>query len=223
MEVDMSFKTLICSLVVSFSFFATPKAVVLDFGGVMTEEPDREKVSNFILESFQLSKKAFVQANIDRKEAIKNGQTDVEFWMNFAEKNGIPISEKWLVEMQTAMREAINPNIEMYGLVWELKEKDVPVILFSNIDRRYANLVHWVGLYDSFPQRILSCDIGVEKPSPEAYKKMLEILELHADEVFFVDDKEENVAAAKALGIDAVRFESLDQIKQELQKRKFLH
>lgn len=223
MEVDMSFKTLICSLVVSFSLFATPKAVVLDFGGVMTKEPDREKVSNFILESFQLSKKAFVQANIDRKEAIKNGQTDVEFWMKFAEKNGIPISEKWLVEMQTAMREAINPNIEMYGLVWELKEKDVPVILFSNIDRRHANLVHWVGLYDSFPRRILSCDIGVEKPSPEAYKKMLEILELHADEVFFVDDKEENVAAAKALGIDAVRFESLNQIKQELQKRKFLH
>lgn len=43
-----------------------------------------------------------------------------------------------------------------------------------------------------------------------------------AVDVVFIDDKLENVDAAKTLGIDAVLFESADGIREELRKRGLL-
>ena len=64
--------------------------------------------------------------------------------------------------------------------------------------------------------------IGSEKPDPIAYQVMLQALELPAKEVIFVDDRLENIEAAQRLGLDAILFESTEQMRQELQQRAVL-
>jgi HAD superfamily hydrolase (TIGR01509 family) len=65
----------------------------------------------------------------------------------------------------------------------------------------------------------LSFEVGSVKPEPEIYRVCLESLGVKPAEALFVDDRRENVEAAKALGIDAVVFEGEDALAAELERR----
>ncbi len=60
------------------------------------------------------------------------------------------------------------------------------------------------------------------KPSPRIYEKAIEAAGCAASECFFTDDIEENVEAAKQMGMDAVQFLSAAQIREELSRRLVL-
>lgn len=70
---------------------------------------------------------------------------------------------------------------------------------------RVADRLEWLA---PFSPRLFSCDLGEVKPDPAAYGRALEALGAPGAEVVFVDDKEENVAAARAAGLRAVLFEA---------------
>ena len=60
--------------------------------------------------------------------------------------------------------------------------------------------------------------MGLRKPSPEAYLAALKAVGRRADQVVFVDDNPANCDAARALGIDAIHFESAAALRPELQR-----
>lgn len=168
-----------------------------------------------------LSEAEFEKINLEKRKAVKAGKSDEEFWLQFAEKKGIGLSPNWPQTFKTVMKEAIGINPEMYVLVAELKAKQIPVALLSNIDTRLAKLVRDFGLYEPFEPCLLSCEIGVEKPDPKAYQALLDHLSLPtAKGVVFIDDRHENVEAALAMGFDAILFISHRQLHQELDKRE---
>ncbi len=105
------------------------------------------------------------------------------------------------------------------SLIANLKKR-YPLVLLSNtnemhfemLDRCYPILSH-------FEKRALSHRVGAMKPSPLIYQKAVELSGFRPDECFFTDDIPEYVEAARALGIDAVQFQSLEQLQQELAGR----
>jgi HAD superfamily hydrolase (TIGR01509 family) len=153
---------------------------------------------------------------------VKQGKTDEEFWLGFAKEKGIALSVDWVDSLKAVMKEAIGVNSQMYALVEELRERQIPIALLSNIDERLSKLIREFGLYAPFNPCLLSCEIGVEKPDPKAYECLLTNLNLPAQEILFIDDRLENVEAARKMGIDALLFESLQQLRQELIKRQLL-
>ncbi|MFC3346800.1 HAD family hydrolase [Streptomyces echinoruber] len=64
------------------------------------------------------------------------------------------------------------------------------------------------GLFDLV---VDSSEEGVRKPDPEIYRRLLSRLGAAPETVLFLDDLEENCAAARALGMRAVRFETTAQ------------
>lgn len=215
-------KKLICLLLATTSLYAAPQTIVFDFGGVMTGEPNREAVIEFLCASLQLTPSEFEKANLEKRQAVKLGKTDEEFWINFANERGFILPNHWSKQFKSVMKDAIGVNPEMYLLVNELREKQIPVALLSNIDERLSKLVREFGLYEPFNPCLLSCEIGAEKPNPRAYEILMEKLHLPSAEIVFIDDREENIEAAKKLGLDAILFKSSDQIRQELKKRCLL-
>ena len=216
-------KTLLLSLITATSFLsASPQAIVFDYGGVMTKEPNREAVVRFVRESLQLSETEFEKANLEKKQALKSGKTDEEFWQDFAKQKGVVLSNTWAQDFKLVMKEAIGSNPDMYALVHELKQKQIPVALLSNIDERLSKLIREFGLYEPFSPCLLSYEIGIEKPDPKIYQILLEKLKLPAADVVFIDDKLENTQKAKEMGIDAILFESPDQLRIELKQRGLL-
>ncbi len=60
------------------------------------------------------------------------------------------------------------------------------------------------------------------KPDPAIYELFLERNALAPESCVFIDDREENVTAAAALGIDAIRFETAEALRPQLQARGLL-
>lgn len=200
------------------SLSATPKAVVFDYGDVLAFH-NSEVVEDFFCETFQLTREEFKMA----KRAKKNSsETDDQFWISFAYRKGISLPKNWQEIYKEVIKKSLGADEKMYKLVDEIKQNNIKTGLLSNIRKDWAKTVQSNGLFLAFDPCILACDIGVEKPDPKAYQILLKILNLSANDVIFIDDKLENIEAAKIMGIDAIRFESSEQIRKELQKREIV-
>lgn len=63
---------------------------------------------------------------------------------------------------------------------------------------------------------VYSCHVNLIKPDLQIYRSLLKKYDLKAEECLFIDDHEENVVAARQLGMKAIRFDSYEQMKAEL-------
>lgn len=72
------------------------------------------------------------------------------------------------------------------------------------------NPLHWarcveLGVGELFDDKFLSFEMGLRKPEAEIYAAVIAALGVAPDEIFFFDDVEGNVAAARAAGMNAER------------------
>ena len=59
---------------------------------------------------------------------------------------------------------------------------------------------------------VVSAAIGITKPDPRVYRSVLSSLAVQPGECLFVDDRAENVDAARGLGMRGIVFESHTQV-----------
>jgi HAD superfamily hydrolase (TIGR01549 family) len=71
-------------------------------------------------------------------------------------------------------------------------------------------------LLDLFDFSVFSAEIGIAKPDPDIYLKVLEKIGVTAAEAVFIDDFEHNIDAAIKLGINGIHFKNRDQVLREL-------
>ncbi len=83
------------------------------------------------------------------------------------------------------------------------------VFLLSN-----TNELHYEHLQSSYPAlrhvdgAVLSYRVGARKPEPEIFLAAMKIAGARPETCLFIDDIEENVEAARALGIRAIRYQA---------------
>ena len=63
---------------------------------------------------------------------------------------------------------------------------------------------------------VISAEVGKMKPDPAIYRHALAQMDLPPEAVLFVDDNPANVAAARALGLTAIRFTDSAALSQAL-------
>jgi FMN phosphatase YigB (HAD superfamily) len=74
---------------------------------------------------------------------------------------------------------------------------------------------------DNFAFKTLSAEVRLIKPDPAIYEHILNGLGVAASEALFVDDRENNVYAARSLGMHAIRFRSIAGLKHDLEMLGF--
>ena len=72
------------------------------------------------------------------------------------------------------------------------------------------------------PLHFLSYKLKSLKPESVIFEKMLNQLGVEASRVLFIDDLEENINAARAVGIQGMVFRSLPQLESELSELKIV-
>jgi HAD superfamily hydrolase (TIGR01509 family) len=108
----------------------------------------------------------------------------------------------------------------MEALLRELQERGVEMHLLSNYPEWYRLCDEQLGVFRYVEPSFVSCRTGVRKPAPEAYLHACRTLELLPAQCLFVDDREPNCAAARALDMDAVRFDGdVRTLRGELARR----
>ncbi|WP_353953538.1 HAD-IA family hydrolase [Knoellia sp. S7-12] len=104
--------------------------------------------------------------------------------------------------------EQVDADDEAIELVREVAAWGVTCVLATNQqDHRKAYLRHRFGYDDVFSRSFYSCDLGAMKPEPAYFERVLDALDVRADEVGFVDDNRANVASALEFGIRAVHHD----------------
>ncbi len=86
---------------------------------------------------------------------------------------------------------------------------------FARIRPRYA-------FFDWFDAMVISGQVGLVKPDPAIFALLLGRVGRAAKECLFIDDGEDNIAAARALGFQTIRYETSEQLEVELCRRGVL-
>ena len=86
------------------------------------------------------------------------------------------------------------------------KEKGYKVYVLSNACNKFHEYFPKNYDVDFFDGIVVSSDVHTIKPEPEIYKYLLNKYELVPEECLFIDDREENVNGAKAVGMQGVIF-----------------
>ncbi len=73
-------------------------------------------------------------------------------------------------------------------------------------------------LYKYFTNFFSSCYLGVRKPEPEIFFRVLHILQKDAGECLFIDDREENYQSAKNNGLNSILLESPSKLRLRLKE-----
>ena len=116
--------------------------------------------------------------------------------------------------------EALDPNPPMIDLMRDLKARRYRMALLTNNVREWEPLWRVMLPVDEiFDLVVDSAFVGIRKPEPAIYELTLERIGggIGAEECLFVDDVEDNVAAARQLGMTAIQFRSTDQAIAEIE------
>lgn len=107
-------------------------------------------------------------------------------------------------------------------LLRDLRERGVPMHVLSNYSDWWRDVEAGTELSRFVSWSFVSCDLGLRKPDPEIYLCAARRLGLAPERCLFVDDKQRNVAAARRVGMEAVRFEGAEGLRRELERRGVL-
>jgi putative hydrolase of the HAD superfamily len=111
---------------------------------------------------------------------------------------------------------ALLPEAMLEGLAQRYR-----LVLLSNTNALHFEMlrVTYGHLLRHFDDLVLSYEVQAMKPRPEIYRAAVERARCRAEECFYTDDIAAYVEGARRLGIDAVQFESREQIEGEMRAR----
>lgn len=196
------------------------QAVIWDFGGVLvrTEEPSWRRAweERLGLHAGALHDIVF-SGPVGRAAAL--GQASPEdVWESVGAQLGLASSE--LEKLRDDFWRGDQLDSDLVELITSLRSK-YRIGLISNAwsDLRPA-LEHRWKIIDLFDSVVISAEFGVTKPQPEIYQHSLGDLSVQADSAIFIDDFQENLRGAEAVGMHTVHFQdpnlAIDELRQAL-------
>lgn len=199
------------------------KAVILDYGLVLARCPTPDEFGR-MAQVFRLNFESFYRLWEKSRDLYDRGDLSAEqYWLTLAEQAGVAI-DAGQIELLRKVEVEIWSHTDPAMLDWvrQLHRAGIKTGLLSNMPLDLAAHVRtqcpWMSDFDC---KTLSAEVGFIKPDPAIYEYTLRGLEVAAPEALFVDDREVNVRAAWQLGIHAIQFSSVAQLKEELQSMRF--
>jgi len=110
------------------------------------------------------------------------------------------------------------PFPESLAIARELSRRPGLRLMTLNNESAELNLhrIAAFGLREMFSAFLSSCWLGVRKPQPVIFERALHIAQVKPERAVFVDDREQNLTPAKALGLQTIHFTSADGLRESL-------
>jgi putative hydrolase of the HAD superfamily len=94
-----------------------------------------------------------------------------------------------------------------------------PLILISNTNEAHADFIRSkYRVFEYFDHLIFSYKVGSLKPDTKIFEHAIAAARRPAQQLFYTDDREENVSAARGLGIHAHQFVSEEKLVEALRR-----
>jgi len=192
--------------------------ILFDVGGVLLTNGWDNGERATVLAKFGLDRAEFEARHLVPYRAWERGAIDIETYLNelvFYQPRSF--TQKQFFSAICAGSKLL-PHGAM-GILREVAASHKYLVGALNNEARETNAFRFeqFGLNDLFQVALSSCFLGLRKPDAEIYERTVEILCRPAERILFIDDREENVLAAQAVGIKAVRFEDDGQLRRDLE------
>lgn len=183
--------------------------VVFDFGGVLSAGHDPVPDLHELLGGDAETLASALWA--ERGEYDRGARTAEDYWGAVAAAVGVEsLSADEITELQdTDNRYFLRLDPEARSLIHDLARNGVRLALLSNASEAFGEAVRRADWFEAFTLAVISAEERAMKPDREIYEVLLDVLAHETggvsipSAVIFFDDREENVEAARALGIDA--------------------
>jgi putative hydrolase of the HAD superfamily len=196
--------------------------ILWDVGGVLlTNGWDRQQ-REAVLTHFGLDHADFERRHAEVDQAWERGEISVEEYLRatvFFQPRSFTSAE-FLEAMRSESAVLADSGL---GILRQLAASEQYVLATVNNESRAMNeyRLKKFNLLDSFDAFFSSCYLGLRKPDRKIYQLALDVLQRDPEQVAFIDDRAENVAAASALGIHGIRYEGSAGLAAELERWGF--
>lgn len=113
-------------------------------------------------------------------------------------------------------------DIEMCALARELK-RSYRLFLLSNINRlHFEHIRKKFDIISIFDELILSFAIGAIKPDRTIFDDVVRRAGGHREKLLYIDDRKDLIDEAVRLGIDSIRFDGIDRLKDAMRQKGIL-
>ncbi len=194
--------------------------VLFDYGMVLSGPPDataRREMEHIL----GVDENAFQAAYWKHRDSYDRGTLGgLTYWNSVARD----LHKSLDTESLDALIDADNalwtqPNHPMIEWAASLQQAGIKTGILSNIgDAMEAGIRACFPWLEEFSHHTFSHRLGIAKPDPAIYRHAVEGLGVPADEILFVDDKEENILAARVAGMVAVQYSSHDAFVEEMRR-----
>lgn len=196
------------------------RAVAFDVGGVLTSSPveeftkvdDEHGLRPGTVQGFFRGGKVFAEVETGRMPVLEFHRRTVD---DIRANHGVTVPvERLELMLENCMGSKI--QTDMLNLVTEVKAAGYQTALITNI---FAERRLW--LHSLFAEGVIdvycdSSEVGLRKPDPAIYVKLLKMLNRKAGEVAFIDDFSENLLPARDMGMTGILFTNPAQARADL-------
>ncbi len=190
------------------------RILIFDIGGVILDYGEKEYYE-YLSSRYKIPHKKIRETFDPLIRTSEYGKMSQKKLITTASK-ALRISKEGL-EWNRIFETFAKRNEKVVGLMKKLKKK-YTIVLLSNISRsRFTAGLPLLksGFYDNI---FASCYLGMRKPEKKIFRHVLQAMRASPHECLFIDNLKVNVDGAKSVGIKAIEFRDVQQLKRDLAK-----
>jgi putative hydrolase of the HAD superfamily len=189
------------------------QAVIFDWGGVVIDNP-ADALLDYFARYFGVDRTRMLSFYAPHEHDFQTGRlTEQGLWERAEKTFGVAVPadrDLW----KEAVRDLFTDKPETIALVRELSSKGLRTALLTNTE--VPTREFYFEKEYPFDVAFFSCDEGIAKPACGIFRNALAKLCIDANEAAFIDDKEENVDAAKAIGMRGIHYAGIAAVRDAL-------
>lgn len=199
------------------------RAVLFDFGLVLSGPPDpvaMRRIETILNVTHSELSAAYWRHRDDYDLGVLDG---VSFWKTVGAELGHPPNEIELAQLLEADVELwTQPNQPMIDWAAAVQRAGIATGILSNMgDAMETGIVARFPWIAGFRHCTFSHSLGIAKPDERIYRHAIAAVGEPAAATLFIDDRVENVDAARAVGLQAIQYTSHEDFLREFHKANF--
>ncbi len=196
---------------------ATTTTILCDIDGVAVNRFTALSVKDFCA-AYGIEPDAFNAAAGEAARGLDVGQKkESDYFSEIATRLSLDMTSGELQGyFAAADARNIRRNEPLYAWLEAAGRSGMTICAATNVSRELAGRLEGMGIYDVFRKRYFSCEIGAPKAERGFWAYVLADLVVAPESIVFIDDNKDNVAEAKASGIQGVVYHDFDELMQQL-------
>ena len=195
---------------------------MFDIGGVIIKWRNNDPIYKYLSERYHRPYAEVKRVCVCRLPSLESGEISITAFMNdILHDLGQSLRRRdsakrlWVLPLERHFK----PKLGMINCVRMLRRNGYSVYALTNVSSPHLEFFRRTGLAAEFDHLFASSELGCVKPNREIFQRVFRYLDTSPAEAVFVDDRVDNVKAARDYGIRwAFRFKSISQLKRDIDR-----